>query len=290
MPLVPNELKVLLVGHVSLDRRKGLLLGGGPPLYQIPVLLAYGIRFIDVLTSTTKPEDISEFPEVRIFNELTENNTIFTFENNDKEGEDDRLLILESKASKITTKHLDRLYTHYDLVIISGITDEISIDFVDLIRSKFQEALICVDAQSFARTTFIGENVKIKSLDQKIIHSLNGDNMVLKGSFVELNPIDNLTFDGVLLRTNHGEDIEFIFRDIYNTMKFDKVTHGILDGTGSGDIFLTCFAIEYLCHNNVYEAIHSSYRVTREFLFVNGVPDMDPTRTILEEQKVVVRE
>ncbi|MFV2016776.1 MAG: hypothetical protein ACC656_15195, partial [Candidatus Heimdallarchaeota archaeon] len=127
-------MKALLAGHISLDIRGGKKLLGGPPLYQIPILQAFGFK-IDVLTSyaETDVDLTSKYPSVNFFVIKSECTTMYQFKSNkiSQDVDDDRQLVLKSKAMNITLKDLDQLSSNYEVVIVSPIALEFSLNVIE---------------------------------------------------------------------------------------------------------------------------------------------------------------
>ncbi|MHA2503314.1 MAG: hypothetical protein ACXAE3_10640 [Candidatus Kariarchaeaceae archaeon] len=277
-----DQLNVLLVGHVSLDHREARLLPGGPPRYQIPILLAHQVQKIDVLTSVLNDKEL-RMDGVRIFNSPTLHDTVFSFSSNDRENEDDRTLVLDSRAADLDVTQLDAS-SQYDLIIISGIAEEVSLEMVSNLRSLYSQASIVVDAQTFARTVHVGKPAKVKTLDQPILDLLDDLGVVLRGSFVELEDLEHYSYKGLLIRTNRGEDIQVNLERKNRSYTFTKTTE-ITDSTGSGDIFLVSFMLEYLTTQNIESALEYAFEYTRQFLSIQGIPTVEEAEQVVKSMR-----
>lgn len=293
----PSTLKVLIIGHISLDHKDDSILSGGPPQYQIPILLGYNVQSVDVLTSCQDTKLFPESAKLNIINIPSDETTTYGFTKSEVGEGEDRVLTLLAKAKPIEMEHLELLEkSEYDLIIISGIAREISIEFIERVRRKFPSAFIALDAQTLARS-FGGNNVvQTRQLSSDVISKVATiiKNGVLKGSNTELPLSDKLELETKLpnkftiIRTNSGDDVEVFQRDTSYVISIDEITEKmILDSTGSGDIFLASYCVELLNlktidKETIQEAIKIAHEITKQHLLVLGIPSFTKSEIILD--------
>ncbi len=257
-------MKVLLVGHVSMDIFDNETRIGGPPTFQTPLFLNWGYEVV-VYTSASTNFPFLRHPRLKVHSIPSKYTTTFKFRIKDNGL---RELTLLHKASPLP----EVLPTdgHFDLAIVSPICGEISPNLLKAIRSRAK--MVVGDIQGF---------IRIKEPDGRITHkeTLDCDFFeqtfnIVKGSDEELiSPPYNRNFYYVQTRGpkpviiwKSGEKYEFNIKSVPE--------QNIVDSTGSGDIFLAAFSHSFLLHGNLKDAVEFGNEMAISNLFRKGPPKL----------------
>ncbi|RMG31601.1 MAG: hypothetical protein D6732_14690 [Methanobacteriota archaeon] len=257
-------MKVLLVGHVSVDVFSDELRIGGPPTFQAPLFLNWGYE-VTILTSASKNFPFLRHPKLNIFNIPSEQTTTFEFELNE---DGSRKLTLLRRASDLPPKlpFQDR----FDLAIVSPICGEVSIDLLGSIRS--QAKLVAGDVQGFIRSVDANGIVFHKTSIDWGLFSPFFD--ILKGSdeeMLELPPHPSFYY----VQTRGANPVIICKSDQLLEFKIQSVPPSeIVDSTGSGDIFLASFSHAFIHSNDLKKAVEFGNRIAINNLFKKGAPQL----------------
>lgn len=258
---------VLLVGHVCIDLRFDRKLLGGPPMYQIPYLLANGWS-VDVLTSAASNYPFYSHPNLQWFITPSVQTTTLVHYNvkQDMPGQDDRIQIVKEEAAQLAlSSHLRK---NYDAIIVSGIIGEVSLSILKELRLKTDHLI--VDYQSLSRN--IEESTKKLTFSPPILSNLRID--VVKASAAEFSKDSKLLVDLLLITdyrhvdiTKAGEHTRHHFQDTNDIV--------VKDSTGSGDLFLAGFVTGLMFGEAINDAIERGRQVAIANLETEGIPPFD---------------
>jgi len=266
-------MRVLLAGHISIDIRGGQKLLGGPPLYQIPIFEAFGFE-IDVLTSFNQQQLKIEdtFPNVNFLVLVSDQTTTYHFKQIDNLSGDDRQLNLKSRARSIEIVDLENLVKDYDIVIVSPIAGEISLEVSIELASKGKTSFY--DLQGIARH-FTDEGLVYAKLDKNDLLSILREFDVIKGSKSELGEFCDFInpYKSHLIITDNGNNIIRSRLSKIIEFQIDKNLE-ILDATGSGDIFLSVIA-GLFDTKLIDDCIDRAHKIAKASLNILGVPNTE---------------
>lgn len=275
-------MRALLAGHISVDIRGGQKLLGGPPLYQIPVLEAFGFE-IDVLTAFAQDElDLrTTFPRVNFIVKKSQYTTTYQFNqiNGNKANDDNRQLILKHKASNITHEDLTRLNDHYDIVIISPIASEFSHDVIISLLKLGEFSFF--DIQGIVRN-FDARGLVYQKLDINEFNNLLSLFDVIKTSKSEIEQIKDLNNPNntYLVVTDSGGKIQILTKGKSYYLELNKANN-VEDPTGSGDIFLAMIAALF-SRLPLNECLNHAHNIAKENLQTIGIPNTELLRKQLQ--------
>ncbi|MCE7735914.1 MAG: hypothetical protein GPJ54_13620 [Candidatus Heimdallarchaeota archaeon] len=280
-------MRALLAGHISLDIRGGQKLLGGPPLYQIPVLEAFGFE-IDVLTAFAQEEVElrSIYPLVNFIVINSQYTTTYQFNqiNKIKAIDDDRELILKFKANEITHNDLSQLDDHYDIVIISPIASEFSHDVILTLLKLGDYSFF--DIQGIVRK-FDDNGLVHENLDINEFNNLLSLFDVIKTSKSEIEQIKDLINpnNSYLVITNSGNKLQVLTKSKSYYLDVKK-TNNVIDPTGSGDIFLAMIAALYSKHP-FNDCLNHAHNIAMKNLQTIGVPNTELLRKQLQSYDLI---
>lgn len=275
-------MRALIAGHISVDIRGGKKLLGGPPLYQIPVLEAFGFE-IDVLTAfgDTESELQSMFPQINFIVKKSQYTTTYLFNqiNRNKANGDDRQLILKHKASNITHHDLSPLSDYYDIVIVSPIASEFSQDvIIDLLKLGEYSFF---DIQGIVRN-FDANGLVHQKLNISEFNNLLSLFDVIKTSKSEIEQIKDLHNPNstYLVVTDSGNTLQILTDSKSYYLELSKADK-IEDPTGSGDIFLAIIAALY-SKLPLNKCLIHAHNIAMENLQTIGIPNTELLRKQLQ--------
>ncbi|OLS24127.1 MAG: hypothetical protein HeimC2_24010 [Candidatus Heimdallarchaeota archaeon LC_2] len=278
------SLRALIVGHISLDRRKNKILLGGPPLYQIPILDIFGYD-IDVLTSFNQNSLNTEklYPKVNFYNKKSQYTTTFQFykNTNQERGGDDRTLQLIEKANDIYLSDIEQLHNEYEIVIVSPIASELSLEVIIALTKIAKFSFF--DIQGLVRN--FKENGELyQKLNELEFNQILCNFDVVKSSKSEISDLPNVQnpYKSILIVTDGGQKIDILSNNEVKSTSLDTVEQ-IKDDTGSGDIFLSTFAALYK-KKKLLEAIKFAHEMAKLNLKIVGIPNID---TLKNQKKLL---
>ncbi|MDH5404287.1 MAG: PfkB family carbohydrate kinase [Candidatus Heimdallarchaeota archaeon] len=259
-------MKVLIIGHISIDYRNGEELWGGPPLYQIPVLQSLNCQ-IHVITSANQETHIFQDLDIRVDIVPSSETTTYQFEISEDEGE--RKLFLVKRADSLNfNKIQDYLDPHYDIILISPIAGELDhYTMEQLVKfGKFS----FLDAQGIVR--FFRENGEVyHELTQTELDWAMKTFDYIKFSTSEISEtIKILDNKSTLIITKSGKGYDVIKSN--DKLQLNMIPEkDIIDDTGSGDIFLAAFS--YFSQKfSILDSIKKADVFSRKALIIKGIP------------------
>ena len=261
-------MKFLVIGHVTFDIIDGQKVLGGPPNYQLPILLNEGYE-VDLVTSATKDYPLIQHPRLTIYNIETDFPTIFSFEFLDQARNNRRLRLL-SKAAPLSIP--DEIFKRtYDAVITTPICNEITLKEVK--RLKPTTSLLVCDIQGFVRS--IGPDGSITHKKNLPWNELLETFDIIKASQEELEMLPKGTWKSMLIRTHGDKPTEVYYGDQRLEFKPPQIDPSeIVDATGSGDIFLVSFTMKYLKDRSIDLAMRYAQQIVIEQLKQKGPPKL----------------
>jgi hypothetical protein len=272
--------EVLIIGHVSEDYRNDKILRGGPPLYQLPIILASNIN-CHVITSAAADFNFPDHENLSLYHIPSTRSTCYKFEEIETHEEithsDRRKLIIMSIANNLEYDNFSFvLKDSYQAIIIAPIADEISKNDMELIceRSK----LNLFDMQGLVRK-FNASGEVYHSLDKIDFDWALRTFDVIKASKSELNNIiiEN-PYSSLLIVTNSGRDIEIYTEGRKEIISIEFIPESnIIDDTGSGDIFLAVLSIT-LNKLSVEESIRYADKIAKSQLVQEGIPETNKVK------------
>ncbi len=266
-------MKVLIVGHISLDIREGRTILGGPPLYQLPVFISHDVE-VHIITSTKDSSKLPECEKCRFSIQPSQFTTTFEFiepRYKNKLNEEDRILKLVKKASPIDYNFVnENIDSNYDIVIVSPIANELDFNTMELVADLSKNSFL--DMQGIVRYFKKDGTAKIKFRYSDLEWALQTFNVV-KISDTEFENIDQFlnphSSKLVVTKAGHGYEI---FSSSRKKIITTKPITNLIDSTGSGDIFLATFAYYYQ-ENPLTQSIHFADQYAKENLNNVGIPD-----------------
>jgi hypothetical protein len=268
-------MKILLVGHISYDIRQGNQILGGPPLYQLPVLVPKNIE-IHVITST---HDISRLPKYNncsFFNVSSQKSTTIEFKetnHTDNKDTDDRYLRLLDIASPITAEDIaDLADPTYDIVIASPIVGELVKNSLEKIASLSTNSFL--DMQGIVRKIDDNGSISNSFRAKDLLWALKTYSCVKisRSEFPDANTFQN-DARSLLLVTHGGSGFD-LYQGSLLTHVSTKPENQIIDATGSGDIFLATFAY-YSYFRSQMDSILIADSYARKNLKNTGLPPLN---------------
>jgi len=280
---------IIFAGHLAIDtiirfqkEHKDSL--GGSVSYSSLALRTYtqedNIRIISNLGRFSFIDDslLDLFKDKNIdlggikWSETKNTNFILDYHNNT------RTLTLKSRSPNLDIKDIpqDYLQNPPDVFVLVPLCNEISLDYVLAILTKFPETYIGIDLQGFLRIIDDNGNVSLERND-KIISNMNdiinfvGDKMIMKGSEEEMKILagkkdlyeimeyfNDLKFKGISIMTlgEKGSMITQHGKSLLVIPAFKPKT--VSDETGAGDVYLAIFLHEFMNSDRSWEAIGSA--------------------------------
>lgn len=269
----------LIVGNVSFDCLNNEILQGGPPHFQIPILLAAGWQ-VDVLTNATADYSFYSHPKLQII--YNDNSKTTTFEYQEYLNQERELVV--TQATPQIQLHSD-LRQSYDAIIISGIIGEINLQLLQELSKLSQ--LLLVDMQSFAR--IMDETGKIHLVENNNLHEILKYCSIVKGSIIEISKLNEIQFelsktiaDKIIIRTNGKESIECLDHGKLSTIELQPLAGRVYD-RGAGDVFLASFTYAYYTTRNCQDSIIFASNVTRTVIANPNQPTIRKFQKIMFE-------
>ncbi len=269
--------KVLIVGHVSMDKRFNHIYPGGPPMYQLPYLLAKDFD-IHLVTSTHKSYPFIK-ANYKLHNKISTHPTTFRFDYDPTISGENRILYIDKKAHNIEIEYLENVIDpYYDIIVLSPIANELDKNTMEYIVSKGRTSYF--DIQGIVRQI---------QADGKIYNKLNKLDLdwalktfdIIKASYSEIGEYMINPYPSSLIITNAGNNIYFTSNSesrIIKTLPCDNV----VDDTGSGDIFLVGLAIS-MQSKNIISSLELADKLARKHLINIGLPDINIASKQIEE-------
>ncbi len=268
--------EILILGHVSLDYRNEKILRGGPPLYQLPVVLASGIN-CHVITSAAADYDFPEHDNLSLYHIPSTRSTCYRFEEIDQNEvsthSDTRKLIIMSIANQMEYNNFSHiLKDSYQAIIIAPIADEISKLDMELICERSNLNLF--DIQGLVRK-FNSSGEVYHSLAENDFNWALQTFSVIKASKSELTNVTMVNpYSSLLIVTNSGRDIEIYTEGRKEIVSIEYIPDSeVVDDTGSGDIFLAVLSIA-LGKLSIEESVRFADEIAKSQLKQEGIPAM----------------
>ena len=275
--------EVLILGHVSLDYRNEKILRGGPPLYQLPIILASGNN-CHVITSAAAEFEFPDHENLSLYHIPSPRSTCYRFEEIDHEDSthsDTRKLIIMSIANQMEYSNFSHiLKENYEAIIIAPIADEISKQDMELICKRSGSTFF--DIQGLVRK-FNSSGEVYHSIDKKDFDWALQTFNVIKASKSELTDVtlENPN-SSLLIVTNSGRDIEIYTEGRKEIVSIEYIPGSdIVDDTGSGDIFLAVMSIA-LSQLSVEESVPFADKIAKSQLKQEGIPVIGKIKKLFE--------
>jgi hypothetical protein len=265
-------MKVLLLGHVTLDLFDTVQKNGGPPNYQAPVFKANGVE-VTVVTSCDSTYPL-QFEECQVGVVHSKESTTFKFEfGKNDQLEHTRSMRIIKRASDLNYPDIKKfLDPFYDAIIVSPVAQEVDVKTLSSLRRHTE--LLAVDIQGYSRswdsTGYVSENITQETFD---LIMENAD--LVKASHNEIQPEiihQTLTMDTSLLVTRSGADVFLYHRGekrVYQTQRVQE----IVDDTGAGDIFLAAYLVGKFFLNDDEAMVYANETAKRS-LKIKGIPSV----------------
>lgn len=274
---------ILIVGHVSEDFRNDKILRGGPPLYQLPIILASNIN-CHVITSAAAEFNFPDHENLSLYHIPSMRSTCYKFEEIAKHEEithsDRRKLRIMSIANNLEYNNFSHILKEsYQAIIIAPIADEISKDDMELICQRSKMNLF--DIQGLVRK-FNSSGEVYHSLDKNDFNWALDTFNVIKASKSELGDVSiENPYSSLLIVTNGGKDIEIYTEGRKEIVSIEFIPESkIIDDTGSGDIFLAVLSIA-LDKLSVKESIRYADKIAKSQLKQEGIPNINKIKKLL---------
>lgn len=254
-PITPEPIDYLLIGHVTADLQpdKSVSLGGTASFSGLTAA-RLGHR-VGLVTSCADDLELAQLESIQTWIIPSEQSTMFR---NEGLG-NTRVQHLFSRATRLTSGHVPPAWQGCRLVHLGPVAAEIDPDIAEI----FPNALLCLtpqgwyrqaDAQNLVRHTDWAEELTLLPKAHAVVLSLED----LRGDEQKVQELAKVCSLLVVTENREGARV-FYGGEVRN---FPAPIVEMVEDTGAGDIFATCFFHRYYLTHDPWEAARFAVRLS----------------------------